>query len=83
MTTGIVVFTMFGRAIAELVHRPDTINGMNQLDYSMYFVMIIGLWKLLGLLAGAAVSHLVCHDTAWHLVVTLASVALALASWAL
>lgn len=83
MTTGIVMITMFSGAITEFVHRPETINGMNQLDYSVYCVMIIGLWKLLGWLAGAAVSHLVCQDTAWHVVVTLSSAALALASWAL
>src|SRR5262249_18877024 len=76
-----------------------------QLGYPVYFVMILGFWKLLGSLAlvvpglprvkewayagiffnmtGAAVSHLVCHDAAWHVGVTLGLAALAVASWAL
>ena len=105
MTTGIVVFAMFSGGIAELVRRPETVNGMMQLGYPVYFVMILGSWKLLGSLAlvvpgfprvkewayagiffnmtGAAVSHIVCHDAAWHVVVTLGLAALAVASWAL
>ena len=105
VTTGGVVVTMFSGGIAELVQRPETINGMKQLGYPVYFVMIIGCWKLLGSVAllapgfprlkewtyagiffnltGAAVSHLVCHDAPWHVVVTLALAALTVASWAL
>jgi len=83
MTTGIVVFTMFGRAFAELVYRPETINGLKLLDHSVSFVMFIGLWRLLGWLVSALVSLLACHETAWHVVVTLGSAALALAAWAL
>src|SRR5262245_2262348 len=102
MTTGLVVFAMFSGGIAELAHRPETIDGMKQLGYPVYFVMILGFWKLLGSLAlvvpgiprvkewayagifftmtGAAVSHLVCHDAAWHAGVTLGLAALAVAS---
>ena len=105
MTTGMVVLAMFSGGIAELAHRPETIDGMKQLGYPVYFVMILGFWKLLGSLAlvipgfprvkewayagiffnmtGAAVSHLVCHDAAWHVGVTLGLAALAVASWAL
>src|SRR5215510_5650150 len=105
MTTGLVVFAMLSGGIAELAHRPETIDGMKQLGYPVYFVMILGFWKLLGSLAlvlpgfprvmewayagiffnmtGAAVSHLVCHDAAWHVGVTLGLAALSVASWAL
>src|SRR5262245_23502175 len=105
MTTGMVVLAMFSGGIAELAHRPETINGMKQLGYPEYFVMILGFWKLLGSVAlvipgfprvkewayagiffnmtGAAVSHLVCHDAAWHVGVTLGLAALTVASWAL
>src|SRR5262245_9430810 len=105
VTTGMVVFAMSSGGVAELAHRPETIDGMKQLGYPMYFVMILGVWKLLGSVAlvmprfprlkewayagiffnmtGAAVSHLVCQDAAWHVAVTLGLAALAIASWAL
>jgi uncharacterized membrane protein YphA (DoxX/SURF4 family) len=51
MATGIIAFAMFSGGIAELAHRPETINGMKELGYPVYFVMIIGAWKLLGSLA--------------------------------
>jgi len=104
-TTGMVVFAMFSGGIAELTQRPETIDGMKLLGYPVYFVMILGVWKVLGSLAlvmpgfprvkewayagiffnmtGATVSHLVCQDAAWHVVVTIGLAALALASWAL
>src|SRR5262249_23473575 len=40
ITTGVVVFAMFSGGIAELAHRPETIDGMKQLGYPVYFVMI-------------------------------------------
>jgi len=105
MTTGIVVFAMFSGGIAELAHRPETIDGMKQLGYPVYFVMILGFWKLLGSVAlvipgfprvkewayagiffnmtGAAVSHLVCQDAAWHVGVTLGLATVTVASWSL
>lgn len=75
------------------------------LGYPLYFMTIIGLWKVLGSVAllapgfprvkewayagiffnmtGAAVSHVAVGDAAWHVAVTLAFAALAIASWAL
>ena len=50
-TTGLIVFAMFSGGIAELAHRPETIDGMKELGYPVYFVMIIGFWKILGSLA--------------------------------
>src|SRR5262245_31856756 len=50
-TTGMVVFAMFSGGIAELAHRPETIDGMKLLGYPVYFVMILGFWKLVGSLA--------------------------------
>lgn len=43
-----IVFAMFSGGVAELAHRPETINGMKELGYPVYFIMIIGFWKLLG-----------------------------------
>lgn len=104
-TTGVLVFAMLGGGIAELAHRPETVQGMKQLGYPVYFVMILGFWKVFGSLAllapgfarvkewayagfffnmtGAAVSHAVCGDAAWHIAVTLGFAALVVASWAL
>ena len=48
ITTALIVFAMFSGGVAELAHRPETINGMKELGYPVYFVMIIGFWKLLG-----------------------------------
>lgn len=47
-STGMIVFAMFSGGVAELMHRPETINGMKELGYPVYFIMIIGFWKLLG-----------------------------------
>jgi len=103
--TGMIVFAMFSGGVAELMHRPETINGMKELGYPVYFIMIVGFWKILGSVAlvlpglprvkewayagiffnmtGAAVSHVVNHSAGWHVVVTLALAAIAVASWAL
>jgi len=47
-STMTIVFAMFSGGVAELMHRPETINGMKELGYPVYFIMIIGFWKLLG-----------------------------------
>ena len=46
--TGTIVFAMFSGGVAELAHRPATIDGMKELGYPVYFIMIIGFWKILG-----------------------------------
>jgi len=104
-TTAILVFGMLSGGAAELTQQPGTIEGMLQLGYPVYFIMLLGFWKLLGAVAllvprfprlkewayagiffnmtGAAVSHVVSGDAAWHVIVTLTFAVLALASWAL
>lgn len=47
-TTAIVVFAMVSGAAAEVAQRPETVAGMVLLGYLVYFVTIIGIWKLLG-----------------------------------
>jgi hypothetical protein len=105
LTTLIIVFTMSSGGIAELMQRPETIEGMKQLGYPEYFTLMLAVWKLLGSMAllapasprlkewayagiffnmtGAAVSHIACRNSAWHVVVTLGLAFVALASWAL
>jgi uncharacterized membrane protein YphA (DoxX/SURF4 family) len=51
ITTGLVVLAMFSGGLAELARRPETINGMRELGYPVYFVMILGFWKVLGSVA--------------------------------
>ena len=51
VATGIIVFTMSSGGIAELTQQPQTIEGMKLLGYPVYFIMLLGVWKLLGSLA--------------------------------
>jgi hypothetical protein len=48
VTTGLVGFAMFSGGISELLRQPETLDGMKQLGYPVYFVMLLGFWKLLG-----------------------------------
>ncbi|HVU26491.1 MAG TPA: DoxX family protein [Verrucomicrobiae bacterium] len=104
-TTTILALAIFSGGVAELARQRDTVAGMVHLGYPLYFVTIIGYWKVLGTVAllvprfprvkewayagiffnmtGAAVSHAVCGDAAWHIAVTLGFAALAVISWAL
>ena len=47
-TTTLIASSMLSGGIAELAHRPETIDGMKELGYPVYFIMIIGCWKILG-----------------------------------
>jgi hypothetical protein len=51
VATGLLVASIFSGGVAELMHRPETIDGMKLLGYPVYFVMIIGFWKLLASVA--------------------------------
>jgi hypothetical protein len=104
-TTGFLIFNVLSGAIAELVQRSDNVEGMLQLGYPVYFMLILGGWKVLGTIAvlvpgfprlkewayaglffnmtGAAVSHAISGDAAWHVVYTGFLAVLVLASWAL
>jgi len=101
-TTGILALGLLAGGAAELARYQPTVERMVHLGYPVYFVMIIGAWKVLGGVAllvprlpqpkewayagiffnmtGAAISHAVYHDAAWHVIVTLGFAALA--SWA-
>lgn len=37
--------------MAELAHRPENVDGIVHLGYPVYFVTILGLWKVLGSIA--------------------------------
>jgi uncharacterized membrane protein YphA (DoxX/SURF4 family) len=104
-TTGFLVFNILSGGLAELAQRPDNVDGMVQLGYPIYFMLLLGVWKVLGSIAlvvprfprlkewayagivfnmtGAAISHAVVGDAAWHVVYTSFVAVLAIASWAL
>lgn len=50
-TTGILVLAMLSGGIAELARQRDTVAGMVHLGYPLYFITIIGCWKVLGSIA--------------------------------
>lgn len=49
--TGILAFVLLSGGVAQLAGRPETIAGMVHLGYPLYFVTLLGIWKVLGGLA--------------------------------
>ncbi|WP_233160058.1 DoxX family protein [Pseudonocardia sp. MH-G8] len=47
-TTGVIVFVLLTGGLADLSRRPETAAGVLALGYPLYFVSILGSWKLLG-----------------------------------
>jgi len=41
------VFAVLSGGVAELTRRPENVDGMVHLGYPLYFVTIIGFWKVL------------------------------------
>jgi hypothetical protein len=50
-TTGFLVFNILSGGLAELAQRPENGEGMMQLGYPLYFMTILGVWKVLGTIA--------------------------------
>jgi hypothetical protein len=48
IVTGLLVFALLSGAAVELTRQPGTIADMSLLGYPVYFVMLIGVWKVLG-----------------------------------
>jgi uncharacterized membrane protein YphA (DoxX/SURF4 family) len=48
VTTAIIAFVMLSGGVADLVHQKDTLEGMLHLGYPLYFMRILGFWKVLG-----------------------------------
>jgi uncharacterized membrane protein YphA (DoxX/SURF4 family) len=107
-TTTILAFVLLSGGAAELAHQRETVAGTVLLGYPIYFVTILGFWKVLGGIAvlaprfprlkewayagtffdltGATASHAASGDYgnhAFHLIVPLILVLVAIASWAL
>jgi hypothetical protein len=49
--TGLVVFSMLPGGIFSLMRSPQAVEGMRMLGFPLYFVMILGAWKVLGSIA--------------------------------
>lgn len=49
--TGILAFVLLSGGAAQLAGRPETVAGMVHLGYPLYFVTLLGIWKVLGGLA--------------------------------
>lgn len=50
-TTIIIATVLLTGGAADLMRRPETVAGVVALGYPLYFVSIIGFWKILGALA--------------------------------
>ncbi|MHA6628765.1 DoxX family protein [Pseudonocardia sichuanensis] len=48
VTTGVIAFVLLTGGVADLSRRPETAAGVLALGYPLYFVSILGFWKLLG-----------------------------------
>jgi uncharacterized membrane protein YphA (DoxX/SURF4 family) len=47
-TTAMLAFALLSGGAAELARRADNVEGMLHLGYPLYFITIIGFWKVLG-----------------------------------
>jgi DoxX-like family len=103
-STAILTAGLFTGGLSQLGHQQDTTAAIQHLGYPLYFMTIIGTWKVLAVFAllvpgfarlkewayagvffnmtGAMISHLVCGDPAWRVVVALSFAVLAVVSWA-
>ena len=50
-TTTILALALFSGGAAQLARQPDTMKGMTQLGYPVYFITLLGFWKILGAVA--------------------------------
>jgi hypothetical protein len=51
VTTAVLVFCILSGGLGELARVPGTIGDMLLLGYPLYFISIIGFWKVLGSIA--------------------------------
>jgi uncharacterized membrane protein YphA (DoxX/SURF4 family) len=50
-TTTILVAFFMGGGIAQVLRLPQSVDGFHSLGYPTYFVVILGVWKILGSIA--------------------------------
>ncbi|MDB5126275.1 DoxX family protein [Mucilaginibacter sp.] len=49
--TGLLAFGMLGSGLAQIFHAKDMVDLIVPLGYPLYFLYIIGVWKVLGVIA--------------------------------
>jgi uncharacterized membrane protein YphA (DoxX/SURF4 family) len=50
-STALLVFMMLGGGVGELTHQWGTLETVQLVGYPVYFLTILGIWKLLGTIA--------------------------------
>ncbi len=51
IATALLAFGMLGSGLAQIIHSKEMIDIVVPLGYPLYFMNIIGTWKLLGVIA--------------------------------
>lgn len=51
VATGLLAFGMLAQSLAQLVHTKGYVDILLHLGYPLYFLSILGVWKLLGVIA--------------------------------
>jgi uncharacterized membrane protein len=51
VSTGLLAFGMLGNGLAQIIHTKGFVDIIVQLGYPIYFLTILGVWKILGVVA--------------------------------
>ena len=51
VTTAMLAFGLLSGGAAQLAHQRETVTGIVHLGYPVYFITMIGFWKVLGAIA--------------------------------
>ena len=51
ISTGFLAFALVGGGVANVTRSPEMVQGMAHLGYPLYFMTILGSWKLLAAVA--------------------------------
>lgn len=49
--TAVLSFCLFSGGLAQALQLPDVVKGFKPLGYPAYFISLIGIWKMLGIIA--------------------------------
>jgi uncharacterized membrane protein YphA (DoxX/SURF4 family) len=51
VTTGIIALLIGSGGIMQVMRLPDAVAGITRLGYPVYFIVLLGVWKVLGAMA--------------------------------